>query len=100
MGKLNCLVTMTTSFPSSLRGIILASKKPLAKILPALAEDAGGHFGHVPALGKIPKTGPEQEQIEAVSTNFLGLSAKKTTSFQEKEVVQMRMREFKITLGS
>lgn len=74
MGKLNCMVSMTTSFPSSLRGIILASKKPLAKILPALAEDAGGHFGHVPVSCEIPETGPEQEQIEALSTNFLGLS--------------------------
>lgn len=84
MGKLNCMVTMTTSFPSSLRGIILASEKPLAKILLALAEDAGGHFGHVPASGKIPKTGPEQEQIEALSTNFLGLSTKKQLLFKKR----------------
>lgn len=84
MGKLNCMVAMTTSFPSSLRGIILASKKSLAKILPVLAEDAGGHFGHVPASGEIPKTGPEQEQIEALSTNFLGLSTKKQLLFKKR----------------
>lgn len=84
MGKLNCMVTMTTSFPSSLRGIILASKKPLAKILPALAEDAGGSFWPCPCIqARIQRQDQNRNNDSPLSTS--PAYPRKTTSFlQEK----------------
>lgn len=95
MGKLNRTVTITTSFPSSLRGIILPSKKPLAKILSGLGEDAEGHFGHAPASGQHSKDrnriGTNCGPLHQFSSfNFPGLSTKtQLLFFKKKEDVQM-----------
>lgn len=106
MGKLNCMVTMTTSFPSSLRGIILASKKPLAKILPALAEDAGGSFWPCPCIqARIQRQDQNRNKLRLLPPTLHFplpqlIHEKQLLFFKKKEDVQMRMEEFKITLGS